>query len=343
MSNSFFTKDSAAPEFPMDEPALEMLPERNFRPSASLEMIRQRTKIIQGVRAFFEDRGFLEVETPILSADTVVDRYLDPMSLEEAGKRYFLQTSPEFAMKRLITAWNVPIFQICKVFRRDECGQIHNPEFTMLEFYRPGDNLNRGMELLDDFQQKILKRGPAEKITYSEAFQKFLGLDPLTAPVSEMIQIAKTHKMIIPEGFDFTENANRDDWLDFLLSERIQPQLGFEKPLILFDYPVSQAALAVARGPVAERFELYVNGIELANGYHELSNPNELRRRNAETNLLRRQDGKEELPEESRLLAAMDYGFPQCAGTAVGLDRLVMVALGADSLDKVLTFPFPIA
>lgn len=321
----------------------EALEKRNFRPSASLDSIRKRTEIMRRIRAFFEDRGFLEVETPILSADTVVDRYLDPMSLEEAGKRFFLQTSPEFAMKRLVTAWNVPIFQICKVFRRDECGQIHNPEFTMLEFYRPGDDFNRGMTLLDDFQQAILNRGPAERIAYSDAFQKVLGINPLTASVAELIQTAKAEKLVVPEGFDLSENADKDDWLDFLLGERVQPTLGFEKPVVLYDYPASQAALAVARGPVAERFELYVNGIELANGYHELSNPQELRRRNVETNRLRRRDGKEELPGESRLLAAMDFGFPKCAGTAVGLDRLIMLALGADSLNEVLAFPFPIA
>ena len=182
-----------------------------FRPTATLEMLRRRSFLIQKVRDFFEERGFLEVETPILSADTVVDRNLDPMSLTEAGRRYFLQTSPEFAMKRLVASWNVPIFQICKVFRRDECGQIHNPEFTMLEFYRPGDDLERGMQLLDDLQAEILGRGPASRMTYCEAFRRFLGLDPLTASVSEMAQVARREKMVIPEGFDFSESANRDD------------------------------------------------------------------------------------------------------------------------------------
>ena len=314
-----------------------------FRPTATLEMLRRRSFLIQKVRDFFEERGFLEVETPILSADTVVDRNLDPMSLTEAGRRYFLQTSPEFAMKRLVASWNVPIFQICKVFRRDECGQIHNPEFTMLEFYRPGDDLERGMQLLDDLQAEILGRGPASRMTYCDAFRRFLGLDPLTASVSEMAEAARREKMVIPEGFDFSESANRDDWLDFLLGERIQPELGVDSPLILYDYPATQAALAVARRDVAERFELYVDGIELANGYHELCDPAELRRRNAETNALRAADGKETLPEESRLLAAMDHGLPNCAGTAVGLDRLVMLALGASSLEEILAFPFRLA
>ena len=315
----------------------------DFRPTATLEMLRRRSFLIQKVRDFFEERGFLEVETPILSADTVVDRNLDPMSLTEAGRRYFLQTSPEFAMKRLVASWNVPIFQICKVFRRDECGQIHNPEFTMLEFYRPGDDLERGIQLLDDLQAAILGRGPASRMTYREAFRRFLGLDPLTASVSEMAEAARREKMVIPEGFDFSPSANRDDWLDFLLGERIQPELGVDAPLILYDYPASQAALAVARGDVAERFELYVDGVELANGYHELCDPAELRRRNAETNALRAADGKEPLPEESRLLAAMDHGLPNCAGTAVGLDRLIMLALGASSLEEVLAFPFRVA
>lgn len=315
----------------------------DFRPTATLEMLRRRSFLIQKVRDFFEERGFLEVETPILSADTVVDRNLDPMSLTEAGRRYFLQTSPEFAMKRLVASWSVPIFQICKVFRRDECGQIHNPEFTMLEFYRPGDDLERGMRLLDDLQAEILGRGPASRMTYCEAFQRFLGLDPLTTSVSEMAQVARREKMVIPEGFDFSPSANRDDWLDFLLGERIQSELGVDAPLILYDYPASQAALAVARGDVAERFELYVDGVELANGYHELCDPAELRRRNAETNALRAADGKETLPEESRLLAAMDHGLPNCAGTAVGLDRLIMLALGASSLEEVLAFPFRVA
>ncbi|MBR0193411.1 MAG: EF-P lysine aminoacylase GenX [Thermoguttaceae bacterium] len=314
-----------------------------FRPTATLEMLRRRSFLIQKVRDFFEERGFLEVETPILSADTVVDRNLDPMSLTEAGRRYFLQTSPEFAMKRLVASWSVPIFQICKVFRRDECGQIHNPEFTMLEFYRPGDDLEQGMQLLDNLQAEILGRGPASRMTYCEAFQRFLGLDPLTATVPEMAQVARREKMVIPEGFDFSASANRDDWFDFLLGERIQPELGVDSPLILYDYPATQAALAVARGEVAERFELYVDGIELANGYHELCDPTELRRRNAETNALRAADGKETLPEESRLLAAMDHGLPNCAGTAVGLDRLVMLALGASSLEEILAFPFRVA
>lgn len=351
MNSSVSLNESSSPLFRTDAGAVrdekakmsERAEKANFRPTAALEMIRKRAEILRRIRSFFEERQFLEVETPILSADTVVDRCLDPMTLEEAGRRYFLQTSPEFAMKRLVTAWNVPIFQICKVFRRDECGQIHNPEFTMLEFYRPGDDLERGMKLLDDFQQTILNRGPAQAITYQAAFQQFLGLDPFKATVSELIRCARNEKMVIPEGFDVSEDANRDDWLDFLLGERIQPQLGKERPAILYDYPASQAALAVARGEVAERFELYADGIELANGYHELCNPEELRRRNAETNALRLRDGKDELPGESRLLAAMDFGFPKCAGTAVGVDRLVMLALGARSLEEIISFPFRIA
>ncbi len=312
----------------------------DFRPTATLENMRGRAEILRKIRAFFDSLGFLEVDTPILSADTVVDRYLEPMSLVEGGKRYFLQTSPEFALKRLLATWNTPIFQIGKVFRQDECGQIHNPEFTMLEFYRPGDDLIAGMQLLDDLQEAVLHRGSARRVTYQEAFCEILGIDPLTATVPEMARAAEREKMVLPEGFDTSESANRDDWLDFLLGEKIQPRLGVESPTILYDYPASQAALAVVRGEVAERFELYVDGIELANGYHELCNPAELQQRNCDVNRLRVADGKEALPAESRLLVAMEHGLPNCAGTAVGVDRLVMIALNAQSLEEVIPFPF---
>lgn len=315
-----------------------------FRPSATMETQRMRMEILQKLRAFFTSLGFLEVETPILSADTVVDRNLDPMSLVLHEKRYFLQTSPEFAMKRLVAAWNVPIWQVCKVFRQDELGTLHNPEFTMLEYYRPGDDLQSGMDLLDQIQQLVLQRGRARRLTYTEAFQQVLGLDPLNVPFSELVDTAQKRHIVVPEGFPTDDFAGgRDEWLDLLLSETIQPTLGIESPVILYDYPVSQAALAVARGNVAERFELYVAGIELANGYHELCDAHELRQRNRTANALRRLDGKDVLPDKSRLLDAMDAGLPPCAGTAIGLDRLVMVALGKQSLDDVLLFPFGIA
>ncbi|MDO4575401.1 MAG: EF-P lysine aminoacylase EpmA [Planctomycetia bacterium] len=314
---------------------------QDFRPTASLETLQKRAVFLQKTRNFFQNDGFLEVETPLLSADTVIDRHLDPMTLNLHGKTYYLQTSPEFGMKRLLATFpTTPIFQICKVFRRDECGTLHNPEFTMLEYYAPGDDYAQGMARLDALQNHLLGKGPAERLTYTAAFERIWNIHPLSASIRELAEIAQKEKLVVPEGFDTSENANRDDWLDFLLGEKIQPTLGFDHPVLLHDFPASQAALAVSQNGIAERFELYVNGIELANGYHELCDPRELRRRNNIANALRRLDGKEILPDDSRLLAAMESGLPPCAGTAVGMDRMFLLAENAPSLNEVLAFPF---
>lgn len=313
-----------------------------FLPTATAEMLRFRAELLRRVRDFFSERGFLEVETPILSADTVVDRHLDPMSLVLAGKRYFLQTSPEFAMKRLLAAGLGAIFQVGKVFRQDECGQLHNPEFTMIEYYRPGDDMAAGMTLLDELQQVLLSRGPALWVTYRDAFLEYTGVDPFSLPESELIEYAKDAKIAIPESYLSAGDAfvTRDDWLDLILSERVQPRLGVGEPVILYHYPATQSALAVTDGELAQRFELYADGVELANGYHELCDSHELRRRNKAANALRRLDGKDILPDESRLLAAMAHGLPPASGTAVGFDRMVMIAAGAKTLAEVMAFPF---
>lgn len=313
----------------------------SFHPTATLEKLYQRAKILRKIRSFFDAHQFLEVETPALSTDTVVDRHLDPMTVELDGRRYFLQTSPEFGMKRLLAAFpNVPIWQMGHVFRKEEYGTLHNPEFTMLEYYRPGDDLQQGMDFLDEFQQTILSRGKAIRKTYQQVFEETLQINPHTATIAELVEVARQQKLTVPENFDATQTGNRDDWLDFLLSEKIQPRLGFEEPLLLYHFPATQAALARTWNHLAERYELYVQGIELANGYHELSDWRELRQRNQKANALRRLDGREILPDESRLLAAMQSGLPPCAGTAVGVDRLVMIATGATSLEEILAFPW---
>lgn len=313
-----------------------------FLPTATAEMLHFRAEMLRRVRDFFAERDFLEVETPILSADTVVDRHLDPMSLILGGKRYFLQTSPEFAMKRLLAAGLGAIYQVGKVFRQDECGALHNPEFTMLEYYRPGDDMAAGMTLLDELQQRLLTRGPALRVTYQDAFLEHAGIDPFFLPEAELIEYAKDAKIAVPESYLAGDAAfvTRDDWLDLILAERVQPRLGVGEPAILYHYPAAQSALAVTDGEVAERFELYADGVELANGYHELCDPHELRRRNKTANALRRLDGKDILPDESRLLAAMAHGLPPASGTAVGFDRVVMIAAGTKTLAEVLAFPF---
>jgi lysyl-tRNA synthetase class 2 len=297
----------------------------DFLPTATLEMLRRRAELLKQVRRFFDDRGFLEVETPLLSHDTVVDRHLDPLPVtlfsdprhSELGPQLWLQTSPEFTMKRVLAAGAQAIYQITKAFRGGEAGRLHNPEFAIVEWYRVGDDYAAGMQLLSDLAAALLGRGDAERLTYRDAFLRHAGIDPL------------------PDSLDDLQR-------DVILTQQVEPHLGRDRPTILHDYPASQSALARIRPgnpPIAERFELYVDGIELANGYRELLDPAVLRERNRTNNELRAADGKYTLPENSRLLDAMDHGLPACSGCALGFDRLVMVATGAQSIQEVMAFP----
>jgi len=312
-----------------------------FRPAASWEHLRLRAELLRRLREFFDRHNFLEVETPLLSADTVVDRHLDPLAVEpDNHERLWLQTSPEFAMKRLLAAGGKAIYQVTRAFRQNEQGPLHNPEFTIVEWYRAGDGMDQGMQLTSDLCEALLKRGPARRLSYAEAFRRHVGLDPHTAETAALVAAAGQSGVRPPASL---LAEDRDGWLDLLMVGRVQPQLGLKRPVLLYDYPAGQAALSIIRQgnpPVAERFELFVSGIELANGYHELLDAAELFERNQRANARRRADGKTTLPEQSRLLWAMQSGLPASVGVALGLDRLVMVAAGADSLDEVMAFPF---
>jgi len=316
----------------------------DFLPTASWENLRRRAELLGRVREFFRQRGFLEVETPLLSADTVADRHLDPFPVSAGDGReprqLWLQTSPEFCMKRLLAAGATAIYQVTRAFRQGEQGPLHNAEFTMVEWYRVGDAMAEGMQLLSELGEWLLGRGPAECLAYGEAFRNYVGLDPHAAATAALVEAASLLGVAAPASL---AAEDRDGWLDLLLAEQVQPHLGSPRPVILYDYPASQAALARVRPgppPVAERFELYVSGVELANGYHELVDPAVLRRRNAWNNARRQADGKPPLPEESRLLAAMEAGLPSSTGVALGFDRVVMLAVGASRLDEVIAFPF---
>jgi lysyl-tRNA synthetase class 2 len=316
---------------------------RDYLPTASVAMLQRRAELLARVRRFFDERGFLEVETPLLSHDSVVDRHIDPLRVilfrdsqrPNAGETLWLQTSPEFAMKRLLAAGAQAIYQVCKAFRGgQERGALHNPEFTMIEWYRVGDGYEAGMQLLSDLAEAALGRGPAERISFRKAFQKWAGVDPLLATDAQLRQVA--------QEFTYSDPRDRNAAIDALLVFAVEPHLGQEAPTILYDYPADQAALAVVRSddpPVAERFELYVRGRELANGYHELLDSEILRRRNRENNAIRASEGRYPIPEESRLLEAMQAGLPTCSGCALGFDRLLMAATGASSIDEVLAFP----
>jgi lysyl-tRNA synthetase class 2 len=318
----------------------------DFLPSADWPALRLRDQLMRRTRAFFFERGFLEVETPLLSADVVVDRHLDPLSVTlpddprqpGVGRQMWLQTSPEFAMKRLLAAGAEAIYQITRAFRAGEIGPRHNPEFTIVEWYRRGDGLAEGMQLLSDLAEALLELGAAERLSYAAAFERHAGIDPHRATSRELEALARAKNLAIPKSF---AAADRDAWLDLLLTELIEPHLGSGQPTILYDYPASQAALARVRPgdpPLAERFELYVRGVELANGYYELLDPAVLRERNVSANAARVSDGKPALPEESRLLAAMNHGLPACTGVALGFDRVVMLAAGAKTLAEVMPF-----
>lgn len=318
----------------------------DFLPTAPWENLRLRAELLRRIREFFHQREFLEVETPILSADTVIDRHLDPFHAYTSivpgviSRRMWLQTSPEFGMKRLLTAGAKAIYQISRVFRQGEQGPLHNPEFTMVEWYRVGDGMAEGLQLTSDLAETMLSRGPARRISYREAFLQHVGVDPLLSDAAALAAAVNKHHVEAPASLS---SDDRDGWLDLLLVERVQPNLGRDRPVLLYDFPASQAALSQIRHddpPVAQRFELYLSGIELANGYQELLDAEELKERNLETNRLRMAEGKPMLPEQSRLLAAMESGMPPAVGVALGFDRLVMLAAGAKTLAEVIAFPF---
>lgn len=326
-----------------------------WKPSAGIEAIRARAELLGRVRAFFAAAGVIEVETPILSRRAATDPALDSLALAahlpgDAGEpiaRLYLQTSPEFPMKRLVAAGSGPIYQICKVFRDGERGRRHHPEFSLLEWYRPGWDADRLMEEVANLVRCVLQRPdlPVEPVTYRALFRDGLDLDPFTASDAAIRAVA------IAAGIPDADHLDleRDAWLDLLLTHSLEPRLGRGRMSFLHDYPPSQAALARIRpsrddGPtVAERFELYLDGIELANGFHELVDPQEQAERFERDLAERRRRGQAVVPADERLLAALTAGMPPTSGVALGLDRLLMIALDSRHIDEVLAFPIEIA
>lgn len=309
-----------------------------------LDALRKRAELLDRLRAFFRERGFLEVETPVAAREVIPEQHIEPIML--ADEERFLQASPEMHHKRLLCVGSGPVFEVTRSFRGREWGKLHNPEFTIVEWYRPGDDLHAGMDLLDELVQTLLDAPPARRTTYREAFARALGLDPHVAPVEGLREAGRERAPELPDTGQASSDIdfdNRDDWLNYLLSLYVEPTLGEQQPELLYHYPASQAALARLSeeqgDPVAERFELYYRGVELANGYHELTDANELRQRLTDVNTAREAGGRLALPMPERLLEAMtDPGLPPCAGVAFGFDRLVMLATGAKSIGEVTAF-----
>lgn len=299
-----------------------------WRPNASLEVLKARAELYGSVRAFFSARGVLEVETPLLSEHATVDRHIESFQTRDGR---WLQTSPEFAMKRLLASGSGPIWQLCKVFRLEEQGRHHNPEFTMLEWYRPGFNHQKLMDEVAELMAALGVGGTIERLSYREAFLRHAGVNPFTATESGLRAAAAATGYV-------GEDLDRDGWLDVLMSHKVGPKLGAQAPCFVYDFPASQAALARVRGEVAERFELFWKGIELANGFHELSNGDEQERRFQADLAWRKQQGRVQPPYDEHLIEALWSGLPDCAGVALGLDRLLMLKLGRTDLAGTLAF-----
>ncbi|HWY23575.1 MAG TPA: EF-P lysine aminoacylase EpmA [Nevskia sp.] len=312
-----------------------------WQPRTSTAVLRARARLYGAIRHYFEARQVLEIETPILSAAATVDPNIDSFSSREpGGRQWWLQTSPEFAMKRLLAAGSGPIYQIARVFRREEAGRHHNPEFSMLEWYRPGWDHRALMDEVEALLRAAgVPGGPVwERLTYGEAFLRHAGLDPFAASLEQLRQTC-TRNLNLSGAL--LQTQDRDVYLDLLMSGVVGPRLGPEAPAFLYDFPASQAALARVRPgepPLAERFELFWQGIELANGFHELTDAAEQRRRFEQDRARRMAEGREAPPYDARMVAALEAGLPDCAGVALGLDRLLMLMLDLPALGDTLAF-----
>ncbi len=321
----------------------------DWRPSAGIEALRLRARLYAMIRAFFAERGVLEVETPVLSAAGNTDVNIASFSLEFSGRTEggprtrWLRTSPEFPLKRLLAAGVGDCYELGRVFRDGEAGGRHNPEFTMLEWYRVGwDHLrlvDETVALVRAALALVGRDAAATITTFRDLYRDQLGLDPFLATEREL-QAALGDVRIDPEGL------TRDDWLDLLMTHRLQPTFDADALLVVLDWPASQCALAKLRvgeggdPPVAERFELYLGPLELANGYHELTDAAEQRVRFKRDRAVRRDRGVVCPPMDHRLLGAMAAGLPDCAGVALGIERLLMALLGTDRIADTVAFDF---
>jgi len=318
-----------------------------WRPGAGVETLRRRAALLETARTFFLERGVMEVETPVVLSHTVTDVQIDSLRLDAASGGRWLQTSPEYPMKRLLAAGSGDIFQVCRVFRAGEHSRLHNPEFTMIEWYRLGMDLSQVMDETAALAARLLEAGgnptrPVGQVGYAEAFERVLDCDPLAAPQARLAALATRHGLVESS----IGTATRDELLEFLVATQVGPTLGRGQLTCLHHFPASQAALAQldAVDPrTALRFELYAEGVELANGYVELANGSEQRRRFMADQAERRRRGLVEPAMDERLIGALEAGLPPCAGVALGFDRTAMLALGAGSIAEVMAFSWDLA
>jgi len=312
----------------------------NWRPSATLGTLELRARMLRVAREYFAATNTLEVETPTLNRAAVTDIHLASVTARASGQVRYLQTSPEYAMKRLLASGCGDIYQIARVYRDGESGRFHNPEFTMIEWYRLGIDHHA---LMTDVEQLITALLPAhrsseraEYVGYRDVLQLHAGVDAFEDPIPTLLGALAHAGISVPNGLD----RDRDACLDLIVSTLVGPKLGRDRITFIHDFPASQAALARVQGRVAARFEAYLDGIELANGFHELVDADEQRKRFVADNAERARRGLPPMPVDEQMLAALENGLPECAGVALGFDRLVMCAAGAQHIDEVLAFPF---
>lgn len=315
----------------------------NWQPNASIEALKKRGDIVRDIREFFYQKNVLEVETPALSQATVTDVHLHTFDTQfigpgyANGQRLYLQTSPEFHMKRLLCAGSGAIFQIAKSFRNEESGRYHNPEFTMLEWYQPDYDHLQLINEVDELLQDVLKTDACDIKTYQQVFVEHIGLDPLIGDIEQVRETALRYDF----GDFVATETNIDTLLQCLFCFVIEPLIGLEKPIAIYNFPASQAALAKideSDNRVAQRFEFYYQGIELANGFHELQDAQEQLSRFEHDNETRKKEGLLSQPVDHNLINALTHGLPNCAGVALGIDRLIMLALNKKHINDVLSF-----
>ncbi|MFW2177564.1 MULTISPECIES: EF-P lysine aminoacylase EpmA [unclassified Moraxella] len=313
-----------------------------YQPTATLETAQHRAKMYATIRQFFAKRDVLEVQTPIMSQAGNTDIFLQSVSanvtINDRPKTYYLHTSPEFAMKRLLADWQVPMYQICSVFRDNEIGSRHNVEFTMLEWYRPNFTLDDLAKETNELISAVLGYPVIfDHYRYVDAFMDYVKIHPFDATCDTLQAVAKDNGIHMDLGDD------HQGWLDVLFSHLVEPNLGQNLPTLIYDYPVATASLAKTvtdkdGNLVARRFELYINGLEIANAYDELADGQALRVRFDQDNLERKKRGLPVMPIDEHLLEACDV-LPSCSGIAVGLDRLLMIATGTKAIEEVINFP----
>lgn len=309
-----------------------------WQPSASIATLQQRAKTLRQIREFFNHRGYLEVETPVMGRFGVTDVYLSNIQATFRGSSYCLQTSPEYHMKRLLAAGSGPIFQLARVFRDDELGRWHNPEFTLLEWYQLGIDHHQLMDEVDALLQVILQCAPMTRKTYKQVFLEICKLDPFSATLEQLQQCLVQFEL---DKVLASDEQDRDQFLFLLMSHVIEPALAGElAPTAVFDFPPSQAALAQIRQGAAERFEIYYRGVELANGFHELTDVKaQMMRFNQDLALRQKQGLPQPVPDEY-LLSALAHGLPACSGVALGIDRLLALVWEQPAIDKIMAFDF---